>query len=132
MASPRPRTRSAVLLALVLDIAFVVIFAATGRASHDKDVLLGLWQTSWPFLAGLAIGWLVTLAWRAPMAPVRTGLGLWAITLAGGMLFRTVSGQGTATAFIIVASIFLLVTLVGWRLIGTAIAKRRTVPPVAA
>jgi Protein of unknown function (DUF3054) len=122
---PRPRPRP-IALALVLDTVLVVGFAALGRASHDSDVFAGLWQTAWPFLLGLALGWLVTLAWRAPLAPVRTGLGVWAATVIGGMLLRAASGQGTAPAFIIVATLTLLVLLVGWRVIAALVARRRS------
>ncbi|GAA5202353.1 DUF3054 domain-containing protein [Microbacterium jejuense] len=118
-------TAAAIVLALVLDVVLVIAFAATGRASHDSDVWSGLWQTAWPFLAGLAAGWLVTLAWRAPAAPVRTGLGVWAATVIGGMLLRAVSGQGTALPFIIVASVTLLIALVGWRLLSALVRRMR-------
>jgi hypothetical protein len=123
-ATERPSPR-AVTLALGLDIVLVIAFAAVGRASHDSDVWTGLGQTAWPFLAGLAAGWLVTRAWRAPAAPVRTGLGVWAVTVAGGMLLRAASGQGTAIAFIVVASVTMLVALVGWRVIATAVRRAR-------
>ncbi|MCR2763489.1 DUF3054 domain-containing protein [Microbacterium sp. zg.B48] len=119
-----PRTRT-VVLSLACDVLLVVAFAAFGRASHESDVFAGLWQTAWPFLAGLALGWLVTLAWRAPSAPVRTGLGVWAATLVGGMLLRTASGQGTALPFIVVAAVTLLVALVGWRVLARIVARRR-------
>lgn len=108
-----------------LDAALVVVFAAIGRASHDSDVFGGLWQTAWPFLAALVAGWLVTLAWRAPTAPVRTGLGVWAVTVIGGMLLRAASGQGTAVAFIIVATLTLLLLLVGWRVIAAVVRRAR-------
>lgn len=120
---PARPTGAAIALALVLDIVLVVAFAATGRASHDSDVWSGLWQTAWPFLAGLGIGWLVTAAWRAPSAPVRTGLGVWAATVIVGMLLRVASGQGIALPFIIVAAVTLLIALVGWRLL-TALVRR--------
>lgn len=123
-ASVSGRGRS-IALALVLDVVLVVAFAAIGRASHDSDVWLRLWQTAWPFLAGLALGWLVTLAWRAPLAPVRTGLGVWAVTVAGGMLLRAVTGQGIALPFIIVASVTLLVALVGWRVVAAVVQRAR-------
>ena len=119
---PRPRT---IALSLMLDIALVIAFAALGRASHDSDILAGLWQTAWPFLTGLAVGWLVTLAWRAPTAPVRTGLGIWAATVIGGMLLRAASDQGTAWPFIIVATLTLLVLLVGWRALASLSARLR-------
>lgn len=121
-ASP---SRGLIALALTLDIVLVIAFAAIGRASHDSDVWTGLWQTAWPFLAGLAVGWLVTLAWRAPAAPARTGLGVWAVTVAGGMLLRAASGQGTAVPFIVVASVTLLVALVGWRVIAAVVLRVR-------
>lgn len=120
-----------IALALALDVVLVIAFAAIGRASHDSDVWAGLWQTAWPFLAGLALGWLVTLAWRAPLAPVRTGLGVWAVTVVGGMLLRAVSGQGTALPFIIVASVTLLIALVGWRVIATVVRRARRRAPRA-
>ena len=121
----RSRSRT-IALALVVDTVLVVAFAALGRASHDSDILGGLWQTAWPFLVGLAVGWLVTLAWRAPLEPVRTGLGVWAATVIGGMLLRAASGQGTAVAFIIVATLTLLVLLVGWRVIAALVVRRRS------
>ncbi len=120
-----PSTR-AVAGAFALDAVLVVLFAATGRASHDEQAFgLGLWQTAWPFLAGLVLGWLVTRAWLAPRAPVRTGLGVWAVTLAGGMLLRAVSDQGTAPPFVVVAAIVLFALLVGWRAVVRGIRSRR-------
>ena len=85
-----------VLLSLAADVVLVVVFAAIGRLSHHEAVLPGLLETAWPFLAGLALGWLISLAWRAPLAPVRTGLPVWALTVAAGMVLRAVSGQGVA------------------------------------
>lgn len=121
-----PRTTA---LAFALDLVLVIAFAALGRASHQEAVLgaggLGLVETAWPFAVALAAAWLVTLAFRKPLAPVRTGLPVWVITVAGGMLLRAVSGQGTAIAFIIVASVTLLLFLVGWRVIATLIARAR-------
>ena len=123
---PRPGRRSGMIaLALGIDVVVVVAFAAIGRASHDSEVWGGLWQTAWPFIAGLGLGWLVTLAWRAPMAPVRTGLGVWAVTVVVGMLLRAVSDQGTAVAFVVVASVTLCVGLVGWRAVGTLVRRVR-------
>jgi hypothetical protein len=113
------------IVAFVLDAVLVVVFAALGRVSHDENILAGLWTTSWPFLSALVAGWAVTLAWRAPVAPVRTGLPVWAITVAGGMLLRAASGQGVQPAFVAVAALVLLAFLVGWRLIAALIARAR-------
>lgn len=117
-------SRSAsVLLSFALDAALVVTFAAVGRASHDSDVWTGLAITAWPFLAALVLGWLIAQAWRAPRALARTGLPVWAMTLAGGMLLRVVSGQGIAVSFVIVAGIVLAVFLLGWRLIALIVQR---------
>lgn len=118
-------------LALVLDAVLVVVFAAIGRATHDGDVLgpfgSGLATTAWPFVAALLVGWLVTRAWRRPTAVVRTGLPVWAITVALGMVLRALSGQGVAVAFIIVATLTLALLLLGWRGIARLAGRRRTV-----
>lgn len=119
------------VLALVADLVLVVAFAAIGRASHAEGVLgpggSGLATTAWPFLVGLLIGWAVTRGWRHPLAPLRTGIGVWVTTVVVGMLLRAVSGQGVAVAFVIVATVTLLVFLVGWRAIvaGIAAVRRR-------
>lgn len=132
MTRPRPAVTA---FAAAMDVLLVVVFAATGRASHAENVLAGLWQTSWPFLAALAVGWAVTFAWRAPLAPLRTGLGVWGVTVAGGMLLRWTSGQGMQLAFVIVAASVLLAMLVGWRgiaalvrVVATAASRRRAAP----
>lgn len=113
------------MLALLADVVLVAVFAAIGRASHREDVLTGLWTTAWPFLLALALGWLIALAWRAPTAPVRTGLPVWAVTVAGGMILRGASGQGVQVAFVVVAAIVLAVFLVGWRLVRRLVRRAR-------
>ncbi|MFB8145560.1 DUF3054 domain-containing protein [Microbacterium sp. NPDC056003] len=122
---PQPAWRL-VAGSFALDVMLVVAFAVIGRASHGEDWLVGLGITAWPFLVGLVAGWLITLAWRAPAAPVRTGLGVWATTVVGGMLLRAASGQGTAVAFIVVATLTLCLFLVGWRVIAALVARSRS------
>lgn len=111
------------VLAAAIDIVLVVGFTMVGRASHDEG-LAGLLVTAWPFIAGLAMGWLMTRAWRHPRRIVWTGIGIWIATVAGGMLLRLISGQGTAFAFIIVATAVLGIALIGWRALSTLISKR--------
>lgn len=113
------------IIAFGLDAVLVVIFTIIGRASHDQHPLIGLWDTAWTFLLALVVAWGVTLAWRAPMAPVRTGLPVWAITVAGGMLLRWASGRGVQVAFVIVAASVLLLLLVGWRIIAALVSRAR-------
>ena len=86
---------------------------------------LGLATTAWPFLVGLLAGWAVTRGWRHPLAPLRTGAGVWVATVAVGMLLRAASGQGIAIAFVIVAAVTLLVLLVGWRVVAWGIRALR-------
>lgn len=114
-----------VLLSIVLDAVLVVLFTVIGRLSHGKDLgIAGVATTAWPFLVGTLLGWLVVAAWRRPLALVRTGLPVWALTVAVGMVLRLVSGQGIAGSFVVVAAVVLAVFLLGWRAIVTPIARR--------
>lgn len=121
----RPKVLPDLLIDLVLVFAFVII----GRRSHEEELnLAGLWETAWPFFAGLLLGWLVTRAWRSPDRVWPTGIVIWLVTVVGGMVLRAVSGQGTDIAFIIVATLTLGGFLVGWRLLGVwieSIAAKR-------
>lgn len=107
------------LLPLGLDALIVLVFAAAGRASHDEgSPVLGVLQTAWPFLAGVAVGWVVTfLVARRPPVNLRTGWPVWVSAVAVGMVLRHLTGRGTAPAFIVVATLFLGLFLLGWRLL---------------
>ena len=104
------------------DVAVIVVFVAIGREEHDPgSSILDLLETAAPFLIALAIGWLATRAWQNPTG-VGRGLGIWLVTILAGMNLRHyVFDDGTATAFIIVASAFTLAGLVGWRIIARKI-----------
>ncbi len=121
--APRAGSAAATAARFAIDALLVVAFAAIGRASHESGVLgeggRGLLTTAWPFLVALAAGWIVSMAWRAPSAPLRTGVPVWAMTVTGGMLLRALSGQGTAVPFIVVATLTLLALLVGWRAVAS-------------
>ena len=46
-------------LAVILDCCCVLVFVIIGRADHTRgESLAGIASTAWPFLAGLAGGWL--------------------------------------------------------------------------
>jgi Protein of unknown function (DUF3054) len=123
--SRTPRCSSAAPVALLADMACVVLFAALGRASHDESGgLAALWTTAWPFLAGCALGWIASRARRAPLAMMPTGVAVWLSTVAAGMLLRALTGAGTAVAFVVVAAVVLALFMVGWRLL---VAVRRRV-----
>ena len=106
-------------LAVILDCCCVLAFVIIGRASHTRgEGLAGIASTAWPFLAGLAGGWLAGRAWRRPFRLWPSGVSAWLGTVALGMVFRVVSGQGTTPAFTGVALAFLGLFLLGWRLLG--------------
>jgi hypothetical protein len=111
-------------IAAGFDLVLVLVFVLIGRASHDEAFSLGgTLETLWPFLVGLAIGYLVSRAWRHPFAIVWTGIAIWATTVIGGMLLRWVSGQGVAPSFVIVATIVLGVFLIGWRGVAALVTR---------
>jgi hypothetical protein len=113
-------------LAVILDCCCVLVFVIIGRADHTRpESLAGIASTAWPFLAGLAGGWLAARAWRQPFRLWPAGVGAWLGAVALGMLLRVVSGQGTAVAFIVVALAFLGVFLLGWRWVRLAVLRRR-------
>ncbi|RKQ94926.1 hypothetical protein U746_0683 [Mycolicibacterium mucogenicum 261Sha1.1M5] len=125
--SARRASAAAIAGALALDAILIVVFAAIGRESHAREAtLLGPLETAWPFLAGLAISWLLTLAWRRPAAILRTGLPVWIGTVALGMLFRALTDQGTALPFVIVATLTVGAFLLGWRLIALLMSRGRS------
>lgn len=110
--------------ALVLDAVLVTVFAVIGRSSHAEGLdAAGVWGTAWPFLAGLAIGWVVARAWRHPSAPWPTGVIVWAVTLIVGMLLRVAVGQGVQVAFVIVAAVTLAILLIGWRGVAALVTR---------
>jgi len=108
--------RRAATIAIFLDACSVLAFVIIGRHTHrDGTTLAGIWQTAWPFLAGLAIGLWAVRFWRKPTAIRPAGLGAWLGAAGLGMVIRVAAGQGTALAFIGVAFAFLALFLLGWR-----------------
>ncbi|MCS5717256.1 DUF3054 domain-containing protein [Herbiconiux sp. CPCC 205763] len=115
-----------VVLAIVLDAALIVLFVAIGRQSHDEDsAIVGFLTTLWPFFAGAAIGWVASLAWRAPLRLVPTGVVVWGAAVVAGMLLRILSGQGVQWSFVIVTAVVLGVFLVGWRAVAVLVRRIR-------
>ena len=109
-------TKRPLVLAATFDVIAIVAFVVIGRRNHDEgEAVDGVMRVAAPFLIGLAVGWLVARAWKAPTATT-TGMVIWPVTVAVGMLVRRlVFDDGTALAFIIVATVFTGLLLIGWR-----------------
>ena len=115
------------VVALLLDVSLVLVYAAVGRASHEEaNPVVGAVTTAWPFLVGTALGWVVVRAsrrtWPVPVSP---GVTVWFATVLVGLVLRRVTGQGTAVSFVIVAAVVLAVLLLGWRALLAYAARRR-------
>ena len=108
--------RSAVWAASI-DLAAIVLFVAIGRNNHREagNQVLGAAKVAAPFLIAAAAAWVGGRLWRDPMS-VATGLTVWLVTVALGMVLRrVVFDRGTATAFVIVATVMLFALFIGWR-----------------
>jgi hypothetical protein len=119
--------RKTIVWAAVIDIVSILLFVVLGRSSHDEggNAVTEAVKVAAPFLIGLGLGWVVARAWTAPTTPT-TGMIIWVVTVAAGMLLRHfVFDRGTALAFIIVASCFTLLFLVGWRYVWEWRTTRR-------
>jgi peptidoglycan/LPS O-acetylase OafA/YrhL len=109
------RTRPAVT-ALATDVVCVIVFCTIGRRSHAEGLTVsGIAETAWPFLVGTAAGWLLSRGWRRSAALVPTGVTVWLCTVVAGMLLRKLTSAGTATSFIVVASLSTALLILGWR-----------------
>ena len=114
-----------VVVAALLDVSCILAFVAIGTSSHAHGVTVtGVAVTSWPFLAGAALGWAAGRAWRSPAAVVPVGVVVWLSCVGAGMALRVLAGQGTAAAFVVVALVFLGSGMLGWRWLANMGAAR--------
>ncbi|MGH4024554.1 MAG: DUF3054 domain-containing protein [Pseudonocardiaceae bacterium] len=112
-------------VAVVADVAAVLVFAAAGRRTHaHTEALLGLLSTAGPFLLGLAVAWVLARAWRRPL-DLRTGLVLWPVTVLVGLAVRAAFTGRLPLSFALVVASVLGLLLLGWR---AAVAAGRVLP----
>ena len=115
---------------LLVDLTCVLALALGGKSSHEPGesdwVLLTI---AWPFALAALLAHLL-LAWRdRPTQRVwPEGATIVAVTYALGMLLRALSGRGMAPGFLVVAALFLGVTMLGWRAVAHLVARRRALP----
>lgn len=105
------------------DAVAVLVFTFIGIASHDGSLVSAFGRVVWPFALAAAVGWAWTRAWHDPARIWPTGVLIWFTTVVGGLVLRGVSGQGLAGSFALVTTIFLAITMLGWR--GLVAALRR-------
>lgn len=103
-------------LALLGDVAVLVVFVLVGRRSHHEDAgFAGFLRVWWPFAVALAVAWLVTVLWRAPLAWMRA-IAAWLVTVVLGMALRIAAeDRDFKVAFLIVALLFVGAGMLGWR-----------------
>ena len=125
-------TRRTILWTALADVVCVVAFAMGGRSSHEEaNTLVGVAETAWPFLVGLAVGWVLLLAAPRPGGARRNPVSVFpagcllALTSWGlGMALRLLTDQGASGAFPLVAAAFLALTLIGWRAVVALVSRR--------
>lgn len=111
----------------------VVAFVVIGRASHHHgETAGGITSTAWPFAVGMGAGWAIVAlrARRRSTSPwsMTDGAIVCIVTVALGMVLRELSGQGTAAAFVGVATGFFGVVMIGGRaLLGARHRRLRRV-----
>lgn len=117
----------AFLWSVVADVFGIIVFVAIGRRNHDEGVApAGVLETAAPFVVAALVGWVLARGWRDPLS-VATGAVVWITTVALGMVLRKlVFDDGTATAFVIVATVFTGAVLNGWRLAARTRRARLT------
>jgi len=103
-------------MALLGDLAVLVVFVLVGRRSHHEDAgLAGFVRVWWPFAVALGVAWLVCGLWRAPLVWPRA-VAAWLVTVGLGMALRiAVQGRELKVAFTIVTLLFVGAGMLGWR-----------------
>ena len=114
-------TRSAVR-AFLFDALCVLVMVVIGTRNHDTDTgINGVLYVAAPFWIAVFIAHVAPIMQRTPAEPNK--YVVWGYTVVMGMVLRNyVFDRGTAPAFIIVATVFLGATMLGWR----AVLARRT------
>ncbi len=109
----------------VYDTLCVLLFVVIGTRNHKTDTgLSGIVYVAAPFFIALSLAHLAPMMQRGAKALPHQYV-VWGYTIVMGMVLRNFAfDRGTAPAFVIVATIFLGVTMLGWR----ALAERLSTP----
>ena len=110
--------------AYAFDALCVLLMVVIGTRNHDTDTgITGILFVAAPFWIALSLAHLAPLLQRTNRKEQNVYM-VWGYTVVMGMLLRNlVFDRGTAVAFIIVATVFLGITMFGWRAL---LARRAT------
>jgi FtsH-binding integral membrane protein len=95
----------------------VFLFAFGGKSSHEAGssdwVVLAI---VWPFVVAVLVAHVVlNVRDRSTRRVWPEGATILAATYVLGLVLRVVSGRGIEIAFLVVAALFLALTMLGWR-----------------
>jgi hypothetical protein len=112
------------LRAYALDALCVLLMVVIGTRNHETDTgITGILFVGAPFWIAMSLTHLAPLLQRKNRNDPNPHM-VWGYTVVMGMLLRNlVFDRGTAVAFIIVATVFLGITMFGWRAV---VARRAT------
>ena len=112
------------LRAFVFDALCVLLMVVIGTRNHDTDTgINGILFVAAPFWIATSIAHLAPLLQRNNRKDPNPYV-VWGYTVVMGMVLRNmVFNRGSACAFIIVAMVFLGITMFGWRAL---LARRAT------
>jgi FtsH-binding integral membrane protein len=110
--------------AYAFDALCVLLMVVIGTRNHDTDTgITGILFVAAPFWIALSLAHLAPLLQRTNRKEQNVYM-VWGYTVIMGMVLRNlVFDRGTALAFIIVATVFLGITMFGWRAL---LARRAT------
>lgn len=105
------------IAAVAADLVCVFAFAFAGKSSHEAgDSSWVVLAIVWPFALSVLLAHAGVVVRRGRAARVwPEGVAVVLVTYGAGMLLRVLSGRGIAVAFLLVAALFLALTMLGWR-----------------
>ena len=112
------------LRAFLFDALCVLLMVVIGTRNHKTDTgISGILFVAAPFWIAMSLAHFAPLLQRKNRKDPNTYM-VWGYTVGMGMVLRNVVfNRGTALAFIIVATVFLGITMFGWRAL---LARRAT------
>ena len=112
------------LRAFAFDALCILLMVVIGTRNHKTDTgITGILFVAAPFWIAMSLTHLAPLLQRKNRQDPNPYM-VWGYTVVMGMLLRNmVFNRGTAAAFVIVATVFLGITMFGWRAV---VARRAT------